>query len=76
MLDYFYAAWVSSRLLPANKVHPDDLPPGTTLDSRPLNIGSAERRLITQVFFKEDPKTTFNKIFGPVQNGVGIKAGI
>ena len=47
MPDYFYAAWVSSCLVPANKVHPDDLPPGTTPDCRPLNIGSAEHRLIT-----------------------------
>jgi hypothetical protein len=66
MLDYFYAAWASSRLVPANKVHPDDLPPGTTPDCRPVNIGSAERRPITWAFFEEDLKATFNIIVGPV----------
>jgi hypothetical protein len=76
MLVYFYPAWVSSRLVPANKVHPDDLPPGTTPDCCPVNIGSAERRLITRVFFDDDLKAIFNKIVGPVQNGVGTQAGI
>jgi hypothetical protein len=76
MLDYFYAAWVSSRLLPANKVHPDDLPPGTTPDCCPVNIGSAEHRLITRAFFDKDLKATFNNIVSPVQNGVGAQVGI
>jgi hypothetical protein len=76
MPDYFYAAWVSSRLVPANKVHPDDLPPETTTDCRPVNIRSAERRLITRVFFDEDLKATFNMIVGLVQNGVKTQAGI
>jgi hypothetical protein len=76
MPDYFYAAWVSSRLVPANKVYPDDLPPGTTPDCRSVNIGSAKCRLITWAFFDEDLKATFNKIVGPVQNGVGTQAGI
>jgi hypothetical protein len=71
MLDNFYAAWVSSHLIPANKVHLDDLPPGTTLDCHPVNIGNAERRLITRAFFDKDLKATFNKIVGPVQNEVG-----
>jgi hypothetical protein len=60
MLDYFYAAWVSPRLVPANKVHPDDLPPGTTPDC----------------CLDKDLKATFNKIVGSVQNGVGTQAGI
>jgi hypothetical protein len=68
MPDYFYAAWVSSHLVSANKVHPDDLPPGTTPDCRPVNISSAKRRLITRAFFNKDMKATFKKIVGPVQN--------
>jgi hypothetical protein len=76
MPDHFYAAWVSSRLVPANKVHPDDLLLGTTLDCRPVNIGSAEHRLITRAFFNKDLKATFNKIVGPVQNGVGTQGGM
>jgi hypothetical protein len=76
MLDYFYAAWVSSCRVSASKVHPDDLPPGTTPDCRHVNIGSAERRVITWAFFNEDLKAIFNKIVGPVQNLVGTQAGI
>ncbi len=76
MPDYFYAAWVSSHLVPANKVHPDHLPPGTTPDCRLVNIGSVKRRLITRAFFNKDLKATFNKIVGPVQNGVGAQAGV
>jgi hypothetical protein len=66
ILDYFYEAWVSSRLVPANKVHLDDLQPGTTLDCCPVNTGSTKRRLITWAFFNEDLKATFIKIGGPV----------
>ena len=29
---YFYSAWVASRLVPANKVPVEDLPPGTIPD--------------------------------------------
>jgi hypothetical protein len=50
MPDYFYAAWVASCLAAANKVHPDDLPPRATPNCCPANIGSVERRLITQAF--------------------------
>ncbi len=77
MPDYFYAAWVSSHLVPANKVHPDDLTPETTPDCCPVNIGSTKRRLITWAFFDKDlkVKATFNKIVGPVQNRVGTQAG-
>jgi hypothetical protein len=39
-----------------------------------VNIGSAERRLITRAFFDKDLKATFNEIVGPVQNGVGTQA--
>jgi hypothetical protein len=64
--DYFYTAWVASRLTPANKVHLNDLPPGTTLDCLPVNIGIAKRQLITWVFFNKDLKATFKGIVGPV----------
>jgi hypothetical protein len=54
MLDYFYAARVASHLVLANKVHPDDLPPGATPDCCIENIGSAECQLITWAFFDDD----------------------
>ncbi len=41
-----------------------------------MNIGNAECRLIIWAFFNKDQKATFNKIVGPVQNGVGTQAGI
>jgi hypothetical protein len=76
MPDYFYAAWVPPRIAPANKVHPDDLPPGATPDCGPVKIGSAKCQLITWQFFDNDLKGTFNNIVHPVQNGVGIQAGM
>jgi hypothetical protein len=76
MLDYFYAAWVAFCLVPANKVHPDDLPPRATLDCCPVNIGSAKRQLIIWFFFNKDLAATFNDIVCPVQNGVRIQAKI
>ena len=51
--DWFYVAWVACRLVPANKADPDDLPPNTTPDCRPVNIGNAERRLITRAYFDD-----------------------
>jgi hypothetical protein len=62
MPDYFYIAWVSSCLVPANKVHSDDLPPWTPLDCRPVNIGSAKHRQITRVLFDKDPKATLTRL--------------
>ena len=64
------------RLVPANKADPDDLPPGTVPDCRPVNIGGAERRLATRAYFDEQLQSTYNEILGPVQNGVGVKGGI
>ena len=40
--DYFYTGYCASRLVPANKVHPDSLSPGEIPECRPINIGSAE----------------------------------
>jgi hypothetical protein len=76
MPDYFYEAWVTVRLVPANKADPDNLPPGTVPDCRPVNLGNAERRMITRAYFDEKLQLTYDKILGPVQNGVGIKDGI
>jgi hypothetical protein len=50
MLDYFYAAWVVSHLVPTYKAHPDDLPLGATPDCRPVNIDSAKRQLSNKAF--------------------------
>ena len=40
---WFYTAWLATRLVPANKVHPKDLPEGTQPDCRPVKIGGSER---------------------------------
>ena len=73
---YFYKAWVASRLVPANKVPIEDLPPGTIPDCSPVNIGSSERRFITRAYFDDALVTSYTEILGPIQNGVGIKNGI
>ncbi|KAL7525155.1 hypothetical protein ACHAXR_000881, partial [Thalassiosira sp. AJA248-18] len=73
---YFYDAWVACRLVPANKLKPADLPPGTTPDCRHVNIGGSERRLITRAYFDEGLQSSYNAIVGPVQNGVGVRGGI
>ena len=74
--DYFYAGYVASRLVPANKVHPDLLNPDDTPDCRPINIGSAERQLIERAYFDEGLQASFARILEPVQNGVCVKGGI
>ena len=66
MPDYFYTAFVASRLVPANKVNPDDLPPGTVPDCRPVNIGSDERRFFTQAYFDQSLVESYTDIVGPV----------
>ena len=73
---YFYQAWVACRLVPANKVDPDDLPPETTPDCRPVNIGGAERRLVTRASFDNYRQGCYNAIVQPVQNGVRVRGGI
>ena len=67
--------WVVGRMVPANKEHPNDRIPGAVPDCRPVNIGNAERRLITRAYFDEDLKDTYIEILGPVQNGC-IPGGI
>ena len=62
-------------LVPANKVGPNDMPPGTVPDCRPVNIGNAARRLLTRTYFGEELQSTYNEILGFVKNGVGIKGG-
>ena len=44
--EYFYRAWVACRLVPANKLSPDNLLPGMTPDCRPgeHRRGQAEAR--------------------------------
>jgi len=74
---YFYTAWAAAcRLVSANKVDPDDLPPGVIPDCRSVNIGGVERRLFTRSYWDEGLQLTYNSILGPVQNGVGVKGGI
>ena len=70
-------AWVACRLVPANEDHPDDLPANTVPDCRPINIGNAERRLITQTYFDEAlQQSSYNNSIGPVQTGVGVRGVI
>ena len=71
-----YGTWVACRLVPANKDHPDDLPANTVPDCRPINIGNAERRLITRTYFDEALQSSYNSIIGPVQIGVVVRGGI
>ena len=73
---YFYVAWLATRLVPANKTDPDDLPPGVEASARPINVGYAEQRLITRAYYDEDLQAEYNSILGPVQNGCGIRGGI
>jgi hypothetical protein len=76
MPDWFYTAMVSSRLVPARKVHPDDREPGAPDECRPVKIGGCERRFITGAWFDGTLLDAFNEILAPVQNGVAIKGGI
>ena len=62
MILYFYTAWGSCRLVPANKVHTSQLPPGTIPDTRPVNIGGSERRLISGANFDDSLQDSYNKI--------------
>ena len=62
--------------MPANKVDPSTLPPGANLSAQPINIGNAERRLITRAYFDADLQDAYNGILGPVQNGCGMPDGI
>ena len=57
---YFYQAWVACRLVPANKLDPLDLPAGTTMDHRPVNVGNAERRHITRAYYDEELQAAYN----------------
>ena len=62
--------------MPANKVDPADLPPGTPADCRPVNIGNSLRRLITRAYYDDGLQETYNSIIGLVQNGVGVQGSI
>ena len=73
---YFYRAWVANRLVPANKVHPSELPEGAEPDYRPIQISRSDRRLFIRAYWDESLQFEYNRILGPVQNGVGIKDGI
>ena len=73
---YFYRAWVANRLVPANKVHPFELPEGAEPDCMPIQIGRSDRRLFSRAYWDESLQFEYNRILGPVQNGVGIKGEI
>ena len=62
--------------MPANKVDPSALPPGPDSPARPINIGNAERRLITHAYFDANLQDVYNEILGLVQNGWGVPGGI
>ncbi len=73
---YFYKGYCASRLVPANKVHPDQLNPDNIQECRPINIGNAERCLIKQAYFDEGLQEAYTHILGPVQNRLGIHGRI
>ena len=64
----FYQAWVACRMVPANKLLPDDLPPRMTHDCTPVNIGGAEQRLVTRAYFDDDMQGCYNCLVQLVQN--------
>ena len=63
---YFYTAFVACHLVPANKVNPDNLPPGTPSDCIPVTIGRSGRRLFTQSYFDDRPQETYNSLIAPI----------
>ena len=73
---YFYVAWLATRLVLVNKTDPADLPLGMETFTRPINVGYAKRRLITRAYFYNDLQAVYNGTLGPVQNGCGISGGI
>ena len=52
--EYFYTMWVAGRMVPATKEHPNDVIPGAVPDCKPVNIGSADRRLVTRAYFDDE----------------------
>ncbi len=76
MPDYFYTAWVSSCLAPAARFTRMTFHQRLPWTAAHLNIHNAKRRLIIRVFFDKDLKAIFNKIVGPVRNGVGTQVEI
>ena len=73
---YFYRVWVAHRLVSTNNVHPSELPEGAEPDCRPIQIGRSDRRLFSRAYWDQSLQFEYNRILGPVQNGVGIKGGI
>ena len=73
---YFYVSWLAIRLVLTNKTDPADLPPGMETSTGPINVGYAERRLVTRAYFGDDLQTAYNGVLGLVQNGCGISGGI
>ena len=73
---YFYRVWVAHRLVSTNNVHPSELPEGAEPDCRPIQIGRSDRKLFSRAYWDESLQFEYNRILGPVQNGVGIKDGI
>ena len=67
---------MANRLVPANKVHPSELPEGAEPDCRPIKIGRSDRRLFSRAYWDESLQFEYNRILDPVQNGVGIKGRI
>ena len=70
---YFYAGHVSTRLVPANKIHPRDLPKGKLPDGRPINIAGTRKKLIKRTYLDPALLKTFDSVLASVQNGAGIK---
>ena len=73
---WFYEVESAVRLVPANKVDPRELPPNMTPDARPVGVGTAERRHRERVYYDTPTIASFNIITAPIQNGVGLKAGM
>ena len=73
---YFYVAWLATRLVPANKTGPVNLPRGMEASARPINVGYVGSRLITRAYSDDDLQAAHNCTLGSVQNGCDIHGGI
>ena len=53
---------MANRLVPANKVHPSELPEGAEPDCRPIQIGRSGRRLFNRAYWDESLQFEYNGI--------------
>ena len=72
--DHFYAVYVATRLVAANKKEPGALEEDEEMPVRPINVGNAWRRLFTKAYF-EPLIEIFIEQTKPCQYGCGKPGG-